>query len=252
LFRRAVFNIEAFLKKIIRKFPFVASFLKNLNNQFSREAFIKGELEKIPRGKMLLDAGCGSQRYRKYCSHLLYRGQDFGKFKVDEKKMLGGGESSVVGDYEYGELDYTGNIWSIDEKDGHFDAILCTEVFEHIPYPIETLIEFSRLLKKDGRLILTAPSNCLRHMDPYFFYSGFSDRWFEKFLNSNGLKLESIYPVGDYYSWLAVEMARTAATHSIFAKFLLAPAFFYFYCKKQTSVSVSTLCMGYHVVAVKI
>jgi SAM-dependent methyltransferase len=76
--------------------------------------------------------------------------------------------------------------------------ILCTEVFEHIPYPIETLKEFSRLLKKDGKLLLTAPSNCLRHMDPYFFYSGFSDRWYEKFLNDNGFELESIEAVGDY------------------------------------------------------
>jgi len=74
----------------------------------------------------------------------------------------------------------------VGEKDGFFDAILCTEVFEHIPFPIETTKEFARLLKPGGKLILTAPANCLRHMDPYFFYSGFSDRFFEKILGDAG------------------------------------------------------------------
>jgi hypothetical protein len=88
-------------------------------------------------------------------------------------------------------------------------------------------------------------------MDPYYFYSGFSDKWFEKFLSDNGFKIVCITPVGDYYSWLSVEIKRTAATHSIWAKVLLAPAFFYFYGKKKTRMSVDTLCMGYHVVAIK-
>jgi len=71
--------------------------------------------------------------------------------------------------YQYGQIDYIGDIWDIKELDNTFDEILCTEVFEHIPYPNETLKEFSRILKPGGILILTAPSNCLRHMDPYFF-----------------------------------------------------------------------------------
>ncbi len=88
-------------------------------------------------------------------------------------------------------------------------------------------------------------------MDPYFFYSGFSDRWYEKFLQDNGFEIKVISPVGDYYSWLSVEMARTGLTHSIVAKVLLFPAFIYFFHKKKTKVSTDTLCMGYHVLATK-
>ena len=44
--------------------------------------------------------------------------------------------------YKYGALDYVGDIWDIKEKSSTFDTILCTEVFEHIPHPIETLKEF--------------------------------------------------------------------------------------------------------------
>jgi hypothetical protein len=88
-------------------------------------------------------------------------------------------------------------------------------------------------------------------MDPYFYSSGFSDRWYEKILGENDLKIESLEAVGDYYSWIAVEIARTAASHSLFAKVVLAPAFLYYYNKQKTKLSADTLCMGYHVVARK-
>jgi SAM-dependent methyltransferase len=199
-----------------------------------------------------LDAGCGSQRYRSYCSHLIYKAQDFGKYKTDNKKMLGQEGMGGKYGYEYGELDYVGDIWSIQEQDEKFDVILCAEVLEHIPFPNETIREFSRLLKRNGRLILTAPSNCLRHMDPYFFYTGFSDRWYEKFLEENGFSVKKIEPIGDYYSWMSVEVMRTAVTHSLFSKILLAPAFLYYFFKKKSPQSIDTLCMGYHIVAIKI
>jgi SAM-dependent methyltransferase len=240
------------LKTIVKTHPLFRKLYRNLNNQFERDDFVLGELGKIPAKNLILDAGCGNQRYRQHCSHLSYRAQDFGQYTTDSKKMIGsegvGGEEG----YDYGALDYVGDIWEIKEKDDTFDAILCTEVFEHIPYPIETIKEFSRLLKANGKLILTAPGNCLRHMDPYFFYSGFSDRWYETILKANGLEIETLAAVGDYYSWLAVEMARTATSHSILAKLAVAPAFLYFHNKTKTRTSVDTLCMGYHVVARKV
>jgi 2-polyprenyl-3-methyl-5-hydroxy-6-metoxy-1,4-benzoquinol methylase len=225
---------------------------RRLNNQFERDDFVIHHLSKIRNGALILDAGCGSQRYRQSCAHLNYRAQDFGQFNVELKKMIA--SDRVEGDtrYKYGKLDYTGDIWKIEEQSNTFDAILCTEVLEHVPYPNETLREFSRLLKPGGTLILTAPSNCLRHMDPYFFYSGFSDRWFEKLLGDNNFSIEVIEVVGDYYRWLAVELARTATSHSIFAKILLAPAFLYYYNKKKTALSSDTLCMGYQIVARKL
>jgi SAM-dependent methyltransferase len=236
---------------MLKRFPIFKNF-RRLNSKHERDAFVAGELATIPRESKVLDAGCGAQVYRAQCAHLIYKAQDFGKYTADEKQMFGSNETGGLGDFRYGELDYIGDIWSIDEQDEFFDAILCTEVFEHIPYPIETVKEFSRLLKPGGKLILTAPSNCLRHMDPYFYYSGFSDRWYDAILKQFGFCIESIRPVGDYYSWVAMEIARTASTHSIVAKLALAPAFVYYYLKKKTAISVDTLCIGYHVVARKI
>lgn len=153
-----------------------------LNNEYFRIEWVKEQLSKIENGSLLLDAGCGEQQYKKYCKHLKYFAQDFGKYEVDAVDSF---TASKI-PFKYGKLDYTGNIWEIKETNDKFDAILCTEVFEHIPLPIETLKEFNRLLKVGGKLIITFPSNSLRHQDPYWFYPGFSDRFIEYFLPKVG------------------------------------------------------------------
>lgn len=239
--------------KALKKTRIARRFSWKLDNLNARREFVEMQLSLIKPGSSVLDAGCGSQQFRKFCAHLTYRGQDFGKYTSDDKKMMGSERRKKVDTKvsPLSDLDYVGDIWNIEASDQSFDAILCTEVLEHIPYPIETVKEFGRLIKPGGRLILTAPSNCLRHMDPYFFYSGFSDRWFERVLSENGFRIISIEPVGDYYSWIAVEIWRTAMNHSIFAKLLLIPTFLYYFSKRKTSVSIDTLCMGYHVVAVR-
>jgi len=238
------------IKRIVRSLPFVRKLERHLNNQFERDEFVIKELAKLRDGSVLLDAGCGSQRYKPYCSHLEYRAQDFGKFKADPKNTYGY-EDTNIAEYQYGTLDYVGDVWDVDEKSETFDAILCTEVFEHIPFPIETVKEFRRLLKHHGILILTAPCNSWRHMDPYFFYPGFSDRWFEKILKENGFAIQKMEAVGDYYRWLSIAIARTARAQSFIAKIILFPAFIYYYNKKKTSGSVDALCIGYHIVAEK-
>jgi SAM-dependent methyltransferase len=222
-----------------------------LNNENVRIRWVEQQLAALPSGSVLLDAGCGSQQYRKFCSHLTYKSQDFGQYTKD---ITDGFTSSLGGEagYEYGPLDYIGDIWAIEEKSATFDAILCTEVFEHIPFPNETIHEFSRLLKSGGKLILTVPSNCLRHMDPYFFYSGFSNRYLERMLQDAGFKIDSLEAVGDYYSWLSVEVARTMSRHNLLAKAALLPALAWFMNRQKTPESVNTLCMGYHVVASRV
>ena len=242
------------MKRFLSKLPLFKKWVPRLNNLNERTDWVEKQLKNLSKKSSILDAGCGSQRFRKFCKHLNYKAQDFGEYKSDEKEVIGVGGGGLGNDsgYRYGPLDYVGDIWDIKERDDVFDAILCTEVFEHISYPVETVREFGRLLKPGGQLILTAPFASLRHMDPYFFYSGFSDRWFKKILEENGFKVDEISPVGDYYSWLGVEMARTALSHNFLAKVMLFPAFIFFFSKRKTNTSINTLCMGYHVLASKI
>jgi 2-polyprenyl-3-methyl-5-hydroxy-6-metoxy-1,4-benzoquinol methylase len=160
-------------------------FKKYFDNQISRGNFVRESLAKISSGNKVLDAGAGSQQYRNSCAHLQYFSQDFGKVTVDQNK----GFSALTTEYQYGPIDYISDITSIPAQSESFDAILCTEVFEHIPDPGAALWEFSRLLRPGGTLILTVPSNCLRHFDPYFFFSGFSDRWLEYWLHKTGFEI---------------------------------------------------------------
>jgi SAM-dependent methyltransferase len=223
------------------------------DNQHERDDWVKAQVAALPAGAMLLDAGAGSQKYRPYCSHLQYRAQDFGGVTVDAQE----GYAGLTEAYKYGALDYTGNIWDIEEESGTFDAILCTEVFEHIPYPNDALREFSRLLRPGGTLILTAPFASIRHMDPYFFYSGFSDRWYEKLLPDCGFSAKEIIPSGNYHRSIAVELFRTLRIGSplglLWRGPLLLPALAYYFIRsmRPTSQSISSLVSGYFILAEK-
>jgi len=220
-----------------------------VNNEYERRDWVKSRLAELPEGARLLDAGCGSQPYRRFCSALEYSAQDFGEFEADEKESLTGCETP----YEYGKLDYVGDIWDVAEEDGAFGAILCTEVLEHIPYPEKTIREFARLLGDGGRLILTFPCNCLRHMDPYFYSSGYSDRFIRLMLEKYGFSDIRIEPVGSYHQWLMVETFRSIRQEGLLALLFLAPAFVYHYRRqrKPSEAEVNTLCIDYHVTAVR-
>lgn len=216
------------------------------DNEALRQAWVRARLAELPAGALLLDAGCGSQQYRDACAHLRYEAQDFGQVGLDAKDSFAARSET----YTYGPLDYTGDIWAIPVEDARFDAVLCTEVFEHIPYPARTLQELSRITKPGGTLILTLPANSLRHMDPYFFYPGFSDRWLQRHLPEAGFDLVSLEAVGNYHSWLATEAARTWKRSPLLG-LAVVPALIYHLLAsfKPSEASKASLCEGYHVVA---
>lgn len=201
---------------------------------YARDKFVITELAKLPPGTKLLDAGAGNQPYRNAAQHLVYTSQDFSAFD----------------DLAYEPTDIVGDIWDIKVADHSFDAVLCTEVLEHVPYPIDTIRELSRILRPGGSLILSAPSNYRRHFDPYYFTAGFSDRWYEAILPLHGLEITYLAASGDLYSWMKVEIYRTIVKHKL-ASFALVPALIFFSLMRPTTESISALCNGYHVVATK-
>lgn len=189
-------KISKYLKKLIK--PYVG-----LNNEDFREDWIKNKLQLIHENSRILDAGAGTQQYRKYCKHLNYVSQDFGKYD-------GQGDNSALqtGDFDYGTLDIISDIVSIPEVDASFDVVMCTEVLEHLPDPIQAVQEFSRLLKPGGHLIVTAPFCSLTHFAPYHFSTGFSRYWYETYLEKyNFIDIELI-PNGNFFEYLAQEIYR--------------------------------------------
>lgn len=172
-------------------------------NEPTRIAWLEKTLAAIPAGSSILDAGAGQQQFRKFCSHLRYVSQDFSQY--DGK---GDGAGLQDGKWDTSKIDIVSDITSIPAKDGSFDAVMCTEVLEHVPDPVGALNELVRLVGPDGWLILTAPFCSLTHMAPYHFATGFSQYFYRNHLARLGMEIVDLQLNGNYFEYLAQETRR--------------------------------------------
>ncbi len=170
-------------------------------NSERHEAWVKEQLLLLPSGSRVLDAGAGEQKFRKFAGHLNYFAQDFGLY--DGK---GNNEGLQTESWNYGKLDICSDITSIPVPDASFDAVLCSEVFEHIPDPVAALKELSRILKPGGVLLLTAPFCSFTHFAPYHFYSGFNRYWYEYHFPKAGFESLEVTPNGDFFEYLGSQI----------------------------------------------
>lgn len=166
-------------------------------NVYKRDRWVEQESKSIPKGMSILDVGAGSSPYRDYFSHCNYQTHDFSQLKDEQLRGLG-----------YAKIDIVSDINNIPVSNESFDIIICTEVFEHIPEPIKALSEISRILKKGGKLLLTAPLGSGLHQEPFHFYGGYTPYWYEKFLKDNNFESIKILPNQGYFSFFSQEFLR--------------------------------------------
>ena len=172
-------------------------------NKSTRDAWLEKNLGKIKKGSKILDAGAGELQYKRYCTHLEYVSQDFGQY--DGKGDSAGLQTS---EWDNTKLDIVSDITNIPVSDASFDAVMCIEVFEHIPEPIKAIKEFSRILKRGGALILTAPVCSLTHFAPYYFYNGYSRYFYERILRENRFEIKELTYNGNWFEYIAQELHR--------------------------------------------
>jgi len=229
--------------------------LAGRRNETNRAEWLEKTLTKIPPGARILDAGAGELKFKKFCSHLKYVAQDFAEYNGK-----GDGAGLQPGDWDQTRLDIVCDICNIPEPDKSFDAIMCVEVFEHLPNPIAAIKEFSRLLRVGGYLILTAPFCSLTHMSPFHFCTGFNRYFYEKHLPEYGLKISELEKNGNFFEFLAQEiwriryMAKRYAAKSpnpleMFAMMIMLNMLGRF--SRADTGSNEILCYGYHVLARK-
>lgn len=130
-------------------------------------------------GGRLLDIGCGLQPYRSL-------------FAVDEYIGL---EIDNDLSRERGIADrfYDGKVFPF--SDDEFDAILCNQVLEHVFNPDDFLGEVYRVMRPNGRMVLTVPFVWDEHEQPYD-YARYSSFGLRALLERNGLEVLAHEKIG--------------------------------------------------------
>ena len=223
-------------------------------NEITRVKWLEASLRKIPKGLTILDAGAGECQFKRFCTHLNYISQDFGQYD-------GSGNIGLQTEaWDNSKLDIISDITSIPLPDNSVDAIMCTEVFEHIPNPVLAIEEFKRLLKPNGYLIITAPFTSLTHFAPYHFASGLSRFFYEHHLVINNFNISELDFNGNFFEFVAQETRRVSSIETKYSstklnfverRIIQLNLWLLQNLSKKDKGSSELLCFGVHVFARK-
>ncbi len=93
---------------------------------------------------------------------------------------------------------------------GKFDAVVCSELLEHVPEPTVVLSEIHRVLRKEGTLLMCVPFLNRIHGDPYD-YGRYTDYYWSRTLHGLGFREIVIEKQGLFWSVLADMLRELAA-----------------------------------------
>lgn len=132
-------------------------------------------------GGRVLDIGCGLQPYRPLLGPRVteYVGLD---------RPGPGSIPTVVGSAEALPFD-----------DRSFDAVLCTQVLEHLEHPERALAEAVRVLRPGGTLVITVPGVWPAHEVPYDYWR-FTRHGLERLLERVGVDKVEVKALGGLWS----------------------------------------------------
>jgi SAM-dependent methyltransferase len=153
--------------------------------------FVARQALALAPGARVIDIGAGDAPYREL-------------FELQEYRTL---------DYEQtlhsGDVDIVGTADAIPVADSVFDAVVCTQVLEHVPDPLAVLFEFHRILRPDGRLIATVPFVWEEHELPHDYFR-FTRAGTETLLTRAGFTDAVVAPRTDAFTTLA-QLVRNLA-----------------------------------------
>lgn len=172
-------ELSSRLKDFLREYPYERHAILD---------FVINSSAQLPSGSHILDAGAGDAPYRELFHHCTYVTCDY----------LG----TMYHDKDRYKPDIECDLRHIPTLAKTFDAILCTQVLEHIDDPLAVLREFHRILKPGGHLFLTVPFMWPVHMQPYDFYryTPFSLR---NLFSRSDFLVQSIHPHCGYFTTIA-------------------------------------------------
>lgn len=151
--------------------------------------FVESHLPVIATaGSLVLDAGCGEQPFRSRIERL---GAEYVGLDVVQNA------SETV--------DLIAPLHSIPLGDGVVDVVLATEVIEHVPDPVQALLELNRVLRPRGRVILTVPFTYPLHEEPHD-YSRLTSHAVSALAARCGFAVEQKATLGDEFQVIALTL----------------------------------------------
>ncbi|MEZ6131734.1 MAG: class I SAM-dependent methyltransferase [Planctomycetaceae bacterium] len=191
-----------------------------IKNSTARDAWIQKTLESLPAGQSLLDVGAGECVYKKHCQHLKYLAQDIAQYDGSGNK-----KGLQTQKFDFHKLDFVCDLYDIPETE-LFDAVLCTEVIEHVTDPVRAVEKLVRLVKPGGSVILTAPFVSMTHFAPYHFATGFSEYFYRHHLERLGCSIETLETNGGYFDFMDQELGRVASVRRRYSGLPIDPVSF--------------------------
>jgi len=181
---------------ILRIFPVVKDIYAF--NRARRGRFVERCANLARPGNVVLDVGAGSAPHRRLFSHCSYIAADLGRLTPEQLEGRSG----------YSHLSCLCDSSALPIASASVDFVLCTEVLEHVPSPLDVVAEISRVLKGGGTLVLSAPMRSGVHQAPFHFFGGFSHFWYRRFLPAAGLEILELEPVCGLFLAFSEEALR--------------------------------------------
>lgn len=140
---------------------------------------------------LVLDVGCGRQPYRDLLPP----------------------QSSYVGMEVSGDVspDLVGSVLDLPVRSESVDAVICTQVLEHVPEPARGVAEMHRVLRPGGKLYVTVPQSWGLHYEPHDYFR-FTKYGVAYLLERAGFRIRAIEQMGGLFSYAVVRLIDLAAT----------------------------------------
>ena len=146
-------------------------------------AFVERAARETPAGSRVLDAGAGPAPYRELFAHCEYLTSDWAHSIYPESQSA----------------DIVAPLYELPIEDAAFDAVVCTEVLEHVADPPLVMAELHRILRPGGKLWLTAPFVWELHEEPWDFHR-YTPYGLEHHARSAGFDDVVVHRLGGWFS----------------------------------------------------
>lgn len=163
-------------------------------DRFPIHDFVRRQaLPRLGAGLRILDAGSGRlpEQY------------------LREELLATGAELTTLDLFAGKGVDVAGDIAAMPFDAESYDALLCTQVLEHVPDPRKVCGELHRVLKPGGWAVVTAPQSAWLHNLPYHYFH-FTRIGLPLILEEVGFEVRGIEPQGGHFTTLALHLHYTA------------------------------------------